>query len=62
LKRDPLFEFSKEMILRLISGHICVAVLFPYGGDILVEPALEEAFQGPDSGQYDDEQEPKNIT
>lgn len=31
-------------------------------GGILVEPALEEAFQGPDSGQYDDGQEPKNIT
>jgi hypothetical protein len=27
-----------------------------------VEPALEEAFQGPDSGQYDDGQEPKMIT
>jgi hypothetical protein len=31
-------------------------------GGILVEPALEEAFQGPESGQYDDGQEPKNIT
>jgi hypothetical protein len=27
-----------------------------------VEPALEEAFQGPDSGQYDDGQNLKIIT
>jgi hypothetical protein len=45
-----VFEFSKEMILRLISIHIYVAVLFPYGGIFCVEPALGEAFQGPDFG------------
>jgi hypothetical protein len=48
------------MILRLIGIHIYVAVCSPVAG-YLVEPALGEAFQGPDSGQYDDGQEPKKI-
>jgi len=38
------------MILRLIDNHICAAVLFPYVRDVLVDPALEEVFQGADSG------------